>query len=113
MHAGMAADSLWQLDAVSLDPARLREVTTTIPAGVTAVVGWSGAGKTSLLNLLVGFEQADHGVIRGSPQVAWVPQNGGLWPHCTALEHLEIARGTRDEIESLLAAFDLAEKRGA
>jgi len=113
MHAGMVADSLWQLDAVSLDPARLREVTTTIPAGVTAVVGWSGAGKTSLLNLLVGFEQADHGVIRGSPQVAWVPQNGGLWPHCTALEHLEIARGSCGSIEELLAAFDLAEKRGA
>lgn len=109
----MVADPLWQLDAVSLDPARLREVSATIAAGVTAVIGWSGAGKTSLLNLLVGFEQPDRGVIHGTPRVAWVPQNGGLWPHCTALEHLEIARGSREGIETLLAAFDLAEKRDA
>ena len=111
MHAGMAADPLWQLDAVSLDPARLREVSATIAAGVTAVIGWSGAGKTSLLNLLVGFERPDRGTITGRPQVAWVPQNGGLWPHCTAREHLEIARGSGDGIDALLATFDLAEKR--
>src|SRR5260221_246091 len=110
MHADMAADPLWQLDAVSLDPARLREVSATIPAGVTAIIGWSGAGKTSLLNLLVRFERPDRGAIIGAPRVAWVPQNGGLWPHCTAFEHLEIARGSRDGIEALLAAFDLAEK---
>lgn len=110
MHAGMVADPLWQLDAVSLDPARLREVSATIAAGVTAVIGWSGAGKTSLLNLLVGFEQPDRGAIHGMPRVAWVPQDGGLWPHCTALEHLEIARGSREGVEALLAAFDLGEK---
>jgi ABC-type Fe3+/spermidine/putrescine transport system ATPase subunit len=111
MHAGMVADSLWQLDAVSLGPARLHEVSATIPKGVTAIVGWSGAGKTSLLNLLVGFERPDRGTIHGRPRVTWVPQNGGLWPHCTALEHLQIARATRDGNDPLLAAFDLAEKR--
>ncbi|MEP6667656.1 MAG: ATP-binding cassette domain-containing protein [Chthoniobacter sp.] len=109
----MAADPLWQLDAVSLDPARLREVSVAIPAGVTAVIGWSGAGKTSLLNLFAGFERPDRGAIHGAPRVAWVPQNGGLWPHCTGLEHLEIACGSRDGIETLLAAFDLAEKQAA
>jgi ABC-type Fe3+/spermidine/putrescine transport system ATPase subunit len=113
MHAGMAADPLWQLDAVSLGPGRLREVSTTIPQGVTAIIGWSGAGKTSLLNLLVGFERADHGTVEGAPRVAWVPQNGGLWPHCTVREHLEIARGSSDGIDALLASFDLAEKRDA
>lgn len=113
MHAGMVVDPLWQLDAVSLDPARLREVSATIAAGVTAVIGWSGAGKTSLLNLLVGFEQPDRGAIHGKPRVAWVPQNGGLWPHCTAFEHLEIARGSREGVDALLGAFGLAEKRDA
>ena len=52
MPAAMAADFLWQLDAVSLAPARLHEVSVTIPRGATAVIGWSGAGKTSLLDLL-------------------------------------------------------------
>ena len=108
-----AADPLWQLDAVSLAPARLREITLAIPRGITAVVGWSGAGKTSLLNLLAGFEKADAGKISGGEKVAWVPQNGGLWPHCTAREHLEIARASSEKTDALLAQFDLAEKARA
>jgi ABC-type Fe3+/spermidine/putrescine transport system ATPase subunit/sugar lactone lactonase YvrE len=93
MHAGMVAEPLWQLEAVSLGSTRLREISAAIPSGVTAIIGWSGAGKTSLLNLLTGFELPDRGNIRGipAPRAAWVPQNGGLWPHCTAREHLEIA----------------------
>ena len=55
---------------------RLHEVSVEIPRGITAVIGWSGAGKTSLLNLLAGFEQPTGGAIRGAPRVAWVPQNG-------------------------------------
>ncbi len=110
MPAAMSAETLWQLEAVSLAPARLRGVTLGIPRGITAVLGWSGAGKTSLLNLLVGFEKPDAGKISGAPRVAWVPQNGGLWPHCTAREHLEIARCFSEKTDELLAAFDLAEK---
>ena len=113
MHGAMAAESLWSLESVSLAPARLREVTLEIPRGVTAILGWSGAGKTSLLNLLVDFQKPDAGKIGGTPRVAWVPQNGGLWPHCTAREHLEIARCSGEKIITLLAAFDLADKASA
>lgn len=113
MPGVMPADSLWQLDAISLDPARLREVSVAIGRGVTAVIGWSGAGKTSLLNVLAGFEKAERGQIIGTPRVAWVPQNGGLWAHCTAREHLEIARHSVRGIDELLAVFDLAEKSDA
>ena len=113
MHAAMVAETLWQLDAVSLAPARLRGITLGIPRGVTAVLGWSGAGKTSLLNLLVAFEKPDAGMISGDPQAAWVPQNGGLWPHCTAREHLKIAGATLAKCDALLAAFDLTEKARA
>lgn len=110
MHAVMAADSLWQLDAVSLDPARLHEVTLEIPRGVTAVVGWSGAGKTSLLNVLAGFEKPHRGRLTGSPKVAWVPPNHGLWPQCTAREHLAIGVKSPAEGEALLRALDLHDK---
>ncbi len=113
MHAAMAAESLWSLESVSLAPSRLSGITLGIPRGVTAILGWSGAGKTSLLNLLVDFEKPDAGKISGAPRVAWVPQNGGLWPHCTAREHLEIARRSGGEIDALLTAFDLAEKARA
>lgn len=109
----MAADFLWQLDALSLAPARLHEVSLTIPRGATAVIGWSGAGKTSLLDLLAGFAQPDRGTIVGAPRVAWVPQDGGLWPHCTAREHLEIAGASREHAEELLTAFELRPRRAA
>jgi ABC-type Fe3+/spermidine/putrescine transport system ATPase subunit len=109
----MAAEPLWQLHALSLAPGRLREVSLTIERGVTAVIGWSGAGKTSLLNVLAGFEKADAGRITGAPRVAWVPQNGGLWPHCTVREHLEIARASALGIDGILTAFDLGKRAAA
>jgi ABC-type Fe3+/spermidine/putrescine transport system ATPase subunit len=110
MHANMADDCLWRLDGVSLEPARLREVTLVVPRGVTAVLGWSGAGKSSLLNLLVGFERLDRGSLVGKPRCGWAPQDGGLWPQLTTREHLEIARRSSDGIDALLASFDLLEK---
>jgi iron(III) transport system ATP-binding protein len=51
------SDMLWQLKGVGLGQ-RLRDLALRIEPGVTAVLGHSGAGKTSLLNLLVGFEKS-------------------------------------------------------
>lgn len=113
MPTAMPAEPLWQLDAISLGPARLRDITLAIGRGVTAVIGWSGAGKTSLLNVLAGFETAERGRITGAPRVAWVPQNGGLWAHCTVREHLEIAQPSAGGINEMLAKFDLEKKTGA
>lgn len=102
----MTETSLWDLDSVSLAPGRLRNVSTQVHAGVTAVVGWSGAGKTSLLNLLAGFEKPTSGRIRGTHAAAWVPQNGALWPHCTARAQIQIAARS-DDVTRFLKAFDL------
>jgi ABC-type multidrug transport system ATPase subunit len=114
MHASVANQPIWKLDAVSLEPNRLHNISLNIFPGVTAVIGWSGAGKTSLLNLLVGFEIPSRGRITGGVEnSAWVPQNDGLWSHSTAREHLEIANGFKDDVEPLLAAFDLEHKADA
>lgn len=111
LSTDMAADSLWTLDRVTLGPARLNEVSFEIPRGVTAVLGWSGAGKTSLLNVLVGFEKPQRGVLAAPGPVSWAPQNGGLWPHCTAHEHLRLVSG--GEGDELLEAFDLTPRAEA
>lgn len=114
MHGAMPDDApLWTLDRVSLGPARLREISATVGRGVTAVLGWSGAGKTSLLNLLVGFEKPERGIIAGPRSVFWVPQNGGLWPHCTAREHLQVMKASAEKIDELLVSFDLADRAEA
>jgi ABC-type Fe3+/spermidine/putrescine transport system ATPase subunit len=114
MHGAMPADSpLWTLDHVSLPPGRLSDVSVVIPRGVTAVLGWSGAGKTSLLNVLVGFERPRLGIFDGTRSLYWSPQNHGLWPQCTVLEHLRIVRCGEERAQGIIAAFDLGERAEA
>ena len=61
---------------------RLEDVTLDIPAGRIALLGVSGAGKSSLLGVLAGFEPVDSGNVtctgNDSPlQVYWAPQYYG------------------------------------
>ncbi|WP_335933211.1 ABC transporter permease [Streptomyces sp. PTD5-9] len=66
------------------------------PGTTIAVVGPNGAGKTTLLRALLGLTPRSRAVLRlgdadvtAAPphrrQVAWVPQDGALFPHLTAL----------------------------
>lgn len=108
----MQADALFTLEHATLGtasdrPPRLRKVSLTVPRGTTAVLGASGAGKSSLLNLLAGFEKPSSGKVHGDTRVAWVPQGDGLWPDCSAREHLTECGASGDEAERLLAAFDI------
>ncbi len=116
------SELLWSIENVTLAGLRPRldDVSLDIAAGTTAIVGYSGAGKTSLLNLLTEFERPDSGRITASlPQrrdglsLYWVPQTYGLWPHCTVREHIATVMPTGDDndesVHMLLADFDLLE----
>jgi len=102
-------DPIWKLDNVSLlsgRTARLSEVGLSIQSGITAVLGASGAGKSSLLSLLAGFEKPTSGSLEFSPQpgagqlpLFWSPQDHGLWPKLTAREHLAAVRPDAPQIE--------------
>lgn len=118
---------LWTLNDVSLKCAsgiRLEQIDLEIPRGVTAIMGYSGAGKTSLLNLLVEFEAPDQGTLTrmaGGFQTEfdldlfWVPHNLGLWPQYTVQDHLALVYpgldSLRETVEELLTAFDLLQVR--
>ena len=94
-------DPVWSLSGVTLpgrDVPRLDSVTLEISSGVTAVMGASGAGKSSLLSLLAEFEQPDDGSIQcekskalpaGTLPLFWSPQDHGLWPHLTVEQHVD------------------------
>ncbi|MFA5884984.1 MAG: ABC transporter ATP-binding protein [Acidimicrobiia bacterium] len=75
----------------------LDEIDLAVRAGsITAILGPSGEGKTTLLRLIAGFESADAGTIaihgqvvegrgRSVPpnrrRIGYVPQEGALFPH--------------------------------
>lgn len=91
-------EPLWTLRDVSVrgrSTPRLDGVSLTLPAGRVALAGVSGAGKSSLLGLLAGFERSDTGTVTrheegdSSLPVFWSPQNYGLWSHLSVREHLE------------------------
>jgi molybdate transport system permease protein len=69
-----------------------------------AILGPSGSGKSLTLKLIAGLEHGDRGSIRIDGQellsldaadrgIAYVPQNYGLFPHLTVIEHLHFPRG--------------------
>jgi ABC-type multidrug transport system ATPase subunit len=112
---------LWTLTQVSLRGSsryRLESISLEIATGVTAVVGESGAGKSSLLGLLVGLDRPDSGslVCHVKPvgdrlPVYWLPPGNGLWSSLTVREHLETVsaagKTATARLNRLLSAFDL------
>jgi ATP-binding cassette, subfamily C, bacterial CydD len=102
-------------------PARpaLDQLSFVAEAGrITALVGHSGAGKSTVLNLLLGFARATSGTISINGQrldetdlddwrarVAWVPQRAHVFAG-TVLQNLLIARPDADFAAVRAAALD-------
>jgi iron(III) transport system ATP-binding protein len=98
---------------------RLHDVCVTIPLGRTALVGYSGAGKTSLLNVLAGFEKPDRGSVKWTASktdserlpLYWIPQNGGLWPQMTATQHLTTVSQNAECADEILSLLNLSHRQ--
>jgi iron(III) transport system ATP-binding protein len=81
------------------------------PASLTAVLGLSGCGKTTLLRVIAGFERAERGSLAlggrtlddGRTYVApeqrgigYVPQEGALFPHLSVRENVGFGLSRRE-----------------
>jgi len=93
----------------------LSDITCTFPEErITCILGPSGRGKTTLLNIIMGLLPADSGEVLGVPQgrIAAVFQEDRLIDHLSALSNVRIAlRKDFPETEILraLSAVGLAE----
>ncbi len=110
------------------------DVAFTAPAGLTAVTGPSGAGKTSIINAVAGLFRPDAGEIRFHDEVLFAPgvwvaphkrrfgyvfQEGRLFPHLTVRQNLRYgawfagADGDLDQVVDLLGIGALLARRPA
>jgi sulfate transport system ATP-binding protein len=94
----------------------LKNVSVEIPSGsLTALLGPSGGGKTTLLRVIAGLEQADSGRVEidGAEATALPPQRRGVgfvFQHYAAFKHMTVERNVafglsirkrpRDEIKA-------------
>ena len=118
--------SKWYGDRVAV-----ADVSFTLGAGVTGLLGHNGAGKTTALKLCAGFATASRGQVRllgrdvrRDPSVfrdvGIVPDGDGLWPFLTAREVVEAMARLRRVADPHAAAdaaldrvglLDVAERR--
>jgi sulfate transport system ATP-binding protein len=89
-----------EVDGVSKrygDADALRDVSVTVPDGsLTALLGPSGGGKTTLLRVIAGLEEPDSGVVRmDGRDVTHVPVRqrgiGFVFQHYAAFKHMSVA----------------------
>ncbi len=89
---GPAGNNVLALDDISLDVRRGEFV---------CLVGASGCGKTTLLNLICGLDHTTRGEIRADGQTTLLFQEAALFPWLTAAQNVELplrfARAARDE----------------
>ena len=71
-----------------------------------AIVGTSGIGKTTLINILCGTRKADGGsVISDYSRPSYIFQEPRLFPWITALENVELVSKDRSKAKSILRSL--------
>lgn len=82
--------------------------------GITAIMGSSGIGKTTLLNIIAGLESADSGtVLQTFKRISYKFQEPRLFDWLTAVENVQIVLANSPSTESvsreLLSAVGLSD----
>lgn len=77
--------------------------------GITCILGRSGVGKTTLLNILAGICNYDGSIEPKPSKVGYVFQENRLLPHLTVRENLQFVGGRDAMIDELLRCVSLLE----
>ncbi|MCQ2743130.1 MAG: ABC transporter ATP-binding protein [Bacilli bacterium] len=99
----------------------IKEATFELPSvGFVCILGKSGSGKSTILNLLSGIIEPTSGTIRWSgqkgpkPNVSFCFQNGNIFPRLTVFENIaiakqKVAKDDREKIEKILEEIGISE----
>ena len=102
----------------------LRDVSLRVESGVTAVLGHSGCGKTTLLRVVAGFLTPDAGTVaiagrtvvgagRAVPPrrrgIGYVPQEGALFPHLDVAGNIGFGLRREERSARVTELLDLVE----
>jgi NitT/TauT family transport system ATP-binding protein len=89
----------------------LSDFSASFPRGsVSAIMGASGCGKTTLLRIIAGLEKADSGEVLGinNSRVAFLFQDDRLFPWLTAKQNVEVViKENKNLATELLTALGL------
>lgn len=96
------------------DKAVLDKVTLEFEKGkITALLGASGKGKTTVLRLIAGLEKADSGVVKTHGKVGYLFQEHRLLPSVNVFENVRLVSCSDDDAKKALRlckAEELANK---
>ena len=67
--------------------------------GVVALMGASGIGKTTLLNIIAGLEKSDSGSVESVGRVSVLFQEDRLFSHLTAKENIAVICGEKEKAD--------------
>lgn len=100
------------------------EARCSLPANVTALVGRSGSGKTSLIESIAGLRRAEGRIVideltlldsaRGidlPPErrgIGYVPQDAALFPHLRVAGNIRFGGSDPERFDALVAALELS-----
>ena len=76
---------------------------------ITCVLGSSGKGKTTLMNMILGIEKSDSGKITfdGASSFSAVFQDNRLLPYCSAVENIKFIGVSEESAKAMLSKVGL------
>lgn len=83
--------------------------------GITALMGPSGAGKTTILRIISGLEKPDGGTIENTfSKISYKPQNDALFPWLTARQNVGLVMPcseieASEKVETILTLVGLSQ----
>ena len=77
---------------------------------ILCVLGESGGGKTTLLNILAGLTNFSGETEQTPEKISYIFQEARLLPHLTARENIAFVGGEKERVEELLEKTELKDK---